>query len=170
MKKLVLFLLVCILSIISCTTTINTSGTRPQVPTSYEYLLQTTSVKDQGNTGTCWVYDTISFLESECIRKGISNTSIDLSEMYVVYYAYIEKARLYLTKMGDNPFTEGGEDYDTLMVIDKYGIVRESDYKAKNKTYHADIVDKMLKVLDGTITKYKEKGKVPDEEIKNTIS
>ena len=35
-----------------------------------------TSVKDQANSGTCWAYSTISFLESEAIRLcGIKDTA-----------------------------------------------------------------------------------------------
>ncbi|GAF05508.1 C1 family peptidase [Saccharicrinis fermentans] len=32
--------------------------------------VETTPVKSQGRTGTCWAYSTVSFIESEIIRMG----------------------------------------------------------------------------------------------------
>ena len=44
--------------------------------------LETTPVKNQGRSGTCWSYATTSFIESEMIRNG--KTPVDLSEMFTV--------------------------------------------------------------------------------------
>jgi bleomycin hydrolase len=53
--------------------------------------VKTTSVKNQGRSGTCWSFATISFLETEAIRLG--KPAFDLSEMYTVKYAYTDKAK-----------------------------------------------------------------------------
>ena len=45
----------------------------------------------QGNSGTCWAYAATSFIESEIYRKN--NIKVKLSELYVVYYEYLEKAQ-----------------------------------------------------------------------------
>ena len=52
--------------------------------------LKVTPVKNQNRTGTCWCFSTLSFLESELIRMGKGEQ--DLSEMFVVSYAYKDKA------------------------------------------------------------------------------
>jgi bleomycin hydrolase len=98
------------------------------VPKDYEWEIERTEVKNQGNTGTCWVFSGISFLESECIRKNTANEELDLSEAYVVYYGFLEKARYYLETMGEGIFTEYGWSNYVFYIIGKYGIVREDDY------------------------------------------
>jgi bleomycin hydrolase len=53
----------------------------------------------QGNTGTCWCFSTTSFYESEI--KRITKKDINLSELYPVYFEYIEKARGYINSRGE---------------------------------------------------------------------
>ena len=45
-----------------------------------------TEVKNQGSTGTCWSFSTLSFLESELERMG--KGKMNLSEMYIARRAY----------------------------------------------------------------------------------
>jgi bleomycin hydrolase len=65
-------------------------GLFAQSPNGYQfttiYEVPSTSVKDQNQSGTCWSFSTISFLESEMMRMG--KDSVDLSEMYVVRHCY----------------------------------------------------------------------------------
>ncbi|MBK6284230.1 MAG: hypothetical protein IPF54_17735 [Draconibacterium sp.] len=70
-------------------------------------------VISQGGTGTCWSFATTSFIESEIIRKGFAET--DLSEMYFVYYGYINKTKQFLMYQGNNNFGQGGQAHDVLM-------------------------------------------------------
>jgi bleomycin hydrolase len=53
-----------------------------------------TATKNQGQAGTCWSYATVSFFESELMR--LHNKEIDLSELFFVYHAYINKAERYV--------------------------------------------------------------------------
>ena len=53
--------------------------------------LPITSIKDQGNSGTCWSYSTIGFLEAELLRMG--KPEYDLSDMFVVSHSYRHKAQ-----------------------------------------------------------------------------
>jgi len=99
------------------------------VPEDYEWEIERTELKNQGTTGTCWAFSGISFLESECIRKNTANEQLDLSEAYVVFYAFFEKAKFYLETMGEGIFSEGGWSNDVFHIIGKYGIVREEDYE-----------------------------------------
>jgi len=89
-------------------------------------VLAATPVKDQGGTGTCWDFSTLSFLESELLRMG--RGTFDLSEMFIVDHVYREKADAYYRMHGNNTFAEGGLSHDVLSAIARYGIVRQSDF------------------------------------------
>ncbi len=83
-------------------------------------------VINQGSTGTCWSFATTSFLESEIIRKGMDET--DLSEMYFVYFSYMNKAKKYLYYQGNNNFGQGGQAHDVFDVLREKGAVPYEDY------------------------------------------
>lgn len=115
---------------------------------SDSFLIQTelkhTPVISQGSTGTCWSFATTSFLESEMMRKGFPET--DLSEMYFVYHAYLNKAFRYLLFDGNNNFTEGGQAHDVFDVIRKNGFVPLSDYpgqKVDGRFNHRELVNEL---------------------------
>ncbi len=94
--------------------------------------LPATSVKSQDQTGTCWSWSTVSFLESEMMRiNGITDPSraIDLSPMYIVNKCYKDKGKNYILWHGKVNFDEGGEPHDVICAIRKYGIVPMSVYK-----------------------------------------
>jgi bleomycin hydrolase len=80
----------------------------------------------QGNTNTCWCFSTTSFLESEVYR--ISKQKVKLSEMFTVYWEYVEKARRFVEKRGDSDYNEGSEANAVTRMWKKYGIVPEADY------------------------------------------
>lgn len=80
----------------------------------------------QGNTNTCWCFSTTSYLESEVYR--INKMKVKLSEMYTVYWEYVEKARRFVQKRGDSEFNEGSEANAVTRMWKKYGIIPESDY------------------------------------------
>ena len=64
--------------------------------------------------------------ESEIYR--ISKMKVKLSEMYTVYWEYVEKARRFVEKRGDSDFNEGSEANAVTRMWKKYGIIPESDY------------------------------------------
>ena len=80
----------------------------------------------QGNTNTCWCFSTTSFLESEVYR--ISKMKVKLSEMYTVYWEYVDKTRGFIQSRGTSAFEEGSEANAVTRVWKKYGIVPEADY------------------------------------------
>jgi bleomycin hydrolase len=90
----------------------------------------------QGNTGTCWCFSTVSFLESEAYR--ISKTKVKLSEPYTVYWEYVEKARRYIHERGNSAFEEGSESNAVNRIWKKYGTVPASDYTGllNGRKYH----------------------------------
>lgn len=115
-----------------------------------EKELKTTSVKNQGYTGTCWSFATCSLLESELLRLGKDET--DLSEMYIVRCTYIEKAKLYIRLHGLYNFGEGGEAHDVINMMKIYGIVPQEIYEGKKdneKMYdHSQLEPELKAYLD----------------------
>src|SRR6056297_1428083 len=83
-------------------------------------------VISQGNAGTCWCYSTTSFIESEI--KRMHDKEVKLSEPYIVYWEYVEKARRFVKERGDSRFTQGSEANAVTRNMKKYGIVPRSQY------------------------------------------
>lgn len=77
-------------------------------------------------TGTCWSFSTNSFLESEVYR--LTKRKVKLSEMWTVYYEYLEKAKRYVETRGNSVFDEGSEAEALPAIWKEYGIVPESAY------------------------------------------
>jgi len=80
----------------------------------------------QDRTGTCWCFSTTSFLESELKRLG--RPEVKLSEMYTVYWEYVEKARRFIKEKGTSFLGQGSEQNAVIARMKKYGAVRASDY------------------------------------------
>lgn len=141
-----------------------------------------TPVEDQGRSGTCWSFSGLGFLEAEMLRLG--KPAVDLSEMFVVYHSYSDKAVKYVRLHGSLNFGAGGAFHDVTNVIKKYGIVPEEAYIGLNygeeKHVHGEldrllldnvkaVVDNPNKkltsawhdALDGTLDTYL--GKLPEQ-------
>ena len=90
----------------------------------------------QGNTGTCWCFSTTSYFESEIYR--LTKQKIKLSEMYTVYWEYVEKAREYIRTRGTSNFAEGSEANAVTRMWKIYGIVPADSYTGlqKGQVYH----------------------------------
>lgn len=80
-----------------------------------------TSVKDQNQSGTCWCYSTLAFLEAELLRKG--KGTFDLCESFVVHHTMTDRAEASVRMHGDVSFAEGGSFYDVLYCMKNYGLV-----------------------------------------------
>ena len=103
--------------------------------------LESTPVKSQGITGTCWSFSTSSFIESEILR--LSGKTVDLSEMYNARMVYPEKALNFVGRQGKAQFSEGSLNHDVMKVIKLHGMVPEDAYQGKivsKKRYdHAEL-------------------------------
>ncbi len=113
-------------------------------------------VISQGSTGTCWSFATTSFLESEIIRKGLPE--IDLSEMYFVNYAYLDKAKAYLFYHGNNNFSQGGQAHDVLNVMRNHGVATQKAFPGKKidgRFKHSELIKKLDKVVEKMNSKKK---------------
>ena len=92
--------------------------------------LDANAVQNQGQTGTCWTFSSLSFFESELIRMG-KGKDFNLSEMFIARKAYPLKADNYIRMHGRANMAEGGGFPDVVNVIRKYGIVPEEVYTGK---------------------------------------
>lgn len=108
-----------------------------------------TSVKDQNRSGTCWAYSALSFIESEILKAG--KGEYDLSEMWIVRNAYMEKAERYIRFHGAATFGEGGAFQDIPYIIKKYGVVPEEVYRGLNYGTDAPDFSSVTPVLDGFV-------------------
>jgi bleomycin hydrolase len=114
---------------------------------------QCTSVKDQFHSGTCWIFSTESFLESEFMRMG--KGQVDLSEMWIVRAGYLEKAKKYMRMMGKTNFGPGGEAIDVINLSAQYGIVPQSVYpglpEGESKIRHGELDEVLKAILDAQL-------------------
>lgn len=90
----------------------------------------------QGATGTCWCYSATSLTESEVHRT--TGKSIKLSEMYFVYYEYIERAKAFVQTRGDTYIGQGSEANAVPKLMKLYGAVPQSAYSGilKGQQFH----------------------------------
>ncbi|MFO7894496.1 MAG: C1 family peptidase [Longimicrobiales bacterium] len=102
-----------------------------------------TSIKSQRG-GTCWSFATVSFLEAEVLRQNTAlaesladaRRELNISEYYVVYWAWVEKAREYTERRGEGfhprrgevPLGDGGLPHDVTRIVRDYGLVPEEAY------------------------------------------
>jgi bleomycin hydrolase len=118
-----------------------------------QVVLPATSVKDQNRTGTCWSFGGLGMLEAELLR--LEKPETDLSEMFIVYHAYLEKAEKYVRMHGNTSFGGGGSFHDVINMIRKYGIVPEEVYKGLNygevKHVHGEMDGLLKEEVDAVI-------------------
>ena len=82
-----------------------------------------TSIKNQNRSGTCWDYSTLSFLESEILKK--TGKTYDLCEAFVANKTYLDRAIQVVRLHGDCQFAQGGSAYDPIYCLKHYGICPE---------------------------------------------
>lgn len=97
----------------------------PKSLTEFKYQWHNPPVP-QANTNTCWSFSTTSFFESEIFR--LTNRQVKLSEMYTVYWEYVEKARRFVHTHGKSYFAEGSESNAVKRIWKDYGAVPEEIY------------------------------------------
>lgn len=111
-------------------------------------------IQNQYRTGTCWSFSALSFIESEVKRqKGID---VKLSEMWVVRNTYIAKAERYVRMHGHVNMAQGGAFHDVIAMIDKHGIVPQSEYKGLDygteKHIHSELEAVIKAMCDAIIS------------------
>ncbi|MCX6351972.1 MAG: peptidase C1 [Bacteroidetes bacterium] len=134
----------------------------PTNPDEYTKVWHNTPVS-QGQTGTCWCFSTTSFYESEVAR--ITGQKVKLSEMYIVYWEYVERAKYYVQHRGDMALGEGSETNALVRLYKIYGAVPQESYKGINPDVPFHDHSKMYKELDNYLKKVKELDSWNEEEV-----
>jgi hypothetical protein len=88
--------------------------------------LESTGVKNQGKSGTCWSYAMSSFLESEMAKN--KKQPVDLAEIFIARHSYFDKAVNYVRMHGNVEWGDGGQLHDVTNAYKKYGIVPQYVY------------------------------------------
>jgi len=83
-------------------------------------------VLSQGNTGTCWCFSTTSFYEAEV--KRLMGKEVKLSELYTVYWEYVNRAIYFVENRGEMTLGEGSETNAVARVMKLYGVVPADAY------------------------------------------
>ncbi len=124
-----------------------------ETPEGYQFTIDknipVTSIKDQHRSRTCWSFASVSFLEAELLRTG--QGVFDLSEMYFVRQAYMEKAEKYVRMHGKNNFGSGGLAMDMIHTWKTHGMVPEAAFTCLTIGDSLPVHNEMDAVLKGYI-------------------
>ena len=124
-------------------------------------------VISQGNAGTCWAFSTISFYESEI--KRMYNKEVKLSEIFVVYWEYVEKAKRFVQERGNSVFDEGSEGNAVARIFKQYGVIPQSEYTGliNGREYHSH--EAMMEEMKGYLNSVKENNAWNEKVVVETI-
>lgn len=125
--------------------------------------VETTPVKNQGASGTCWNYSATSYMETEVLRE--TGQMMDLAEMFTTFNTYMEKAERYVRMHGNLNFGQGGNLHDVPMMYEKYGAVPQSVYEGLNygtKINRHGEMDAILKAILDAVVANKNKKLTPN--------
>jgi bleomycin hydrolase len=100
---------------------------RPAGPAAFEAQAWHFPPTPQYLTGSCWSFSSTSFIESEIHR--LSGQEIKLSEMWTVYWEFVNKARGYVATRGESYFDHGSQTEALLRVYREHGVVPRADYE-----------------------------------------
>lgn len=122
-------------------------------------IAKTTPVTNQNKTGTCWCFSGNTFLENEILKK--TGKEVDLSEMFVVYQCYHEKADRYIRTDGQIHFNQGGSHLDIPYIWKRYGMVPEEVYAGieygEKKHDHYEMIAGLIGYIDAIKDRKKDK-------------
>lgn len=122
-------------------------------------VAKTTPVTNQNKTGTCWCFSANTFFENEILKK--TGKEVNLSEMYVVYQCYHEKADRYIRTDGQVHFNQGGSHLDVPYIWKRYGMVPEEVYGGleygEKKHDHYEMVAGLIGYIEAIESRRKDK-------------
>ena len=103
------------------------------------------AIRNQGKWGTCWAHAAICSLESNMIKKGLENTSVDYAERHLAYFAHRRNETF-----GDGIDIKdekyewycGGNHYQATGALSGwFGAAAESDYPYSAKSNMSDLAE-----------------------------
>ena len=124
-------------------------------------------VISQGNAGSCWAYSTISMYESEV--KRLQNKEVKLSEIFIVYSEYVEKAQRFVQERGNSLFVQGSEGNAVARIYTKYGAMPIDVYTGllNERKFHSH--DAMYKEMMGYLNSVKKNNEWNENLVSETI-
>jgi bleomycin hydrolase len=121
----------------------------------------------QAISGMCWCFSATSYYESEIYR--LTKREIKLSELYTVYWEYVEKARRFVQERGNSEFGEGSEANAVPRIWKKYGIVPADAYSGKLRGQKFHDHEKLFAELNAYLQSLKSSNAWNEEEAVATV-
>jgi bleomycin hydrolase len=121
----------------------------------------------QALSGMCWCFSTTSYFESEIYRQ--TKREIKLSELYTVYWEYVEKARRFVQERGNSAFGEGSEANAVSRIWKTYGIVPGESYTGKKPGQKFHDHTKLFEEMNAYLQSLKTSNGWNEEAAVNTI-
>ncbi|MGA3243935.1 MAG: C1 family peptidase [Bacteroidota bacterium] len=121
----------------------------------------------QALSGMCWCFSTTSYFESEIYR--LTKREIKLSELYTVYWEYVEKARRFVRERGNSAFGEGSEANAVFRIWKTYGIVPGESYTGMKPGQKFHDHTKLFEEMNAYLQSFKASNAWNEEEATNTI-
>ena len=112
-------------------------------------LINTTPIKDQGESELCWAYGMLATIESEHIMKG---DSVNLSVAYVARMMLQEQALEYYFAQGKKDISLRGTASMLIHYIDKYGAQPYDSYEDPKHVNYKVLCRKVQKLCDSAIS------------------
>lgn len=121
----------------------------------------------QGLTNTCWCFSTLSYFETEVNR--ISKQEVKLSQSYIVYWEYVEKAKEFVKTRGTTFIGEGSESNAVTRMMQMYGLVPYESYTGlkPNQPFYDHVT--LFDEVDAYLKKVKESGAWNEETVISTV-
>jgi len=124
------------------------------LPAKYDNRANMPGVRDQNPYGNCWAFASLASFESSMIRRGLVDTTIDLSELHTTYYA----SHTGLDALGntlndsispnDNYLSVGGNRSMSIIELSNWkGVTNESLYPIYKDS---DKLNEVIKTLTPT--------------------
>jgi bleomycin hydrolase len=113
--------------------------------------LERDEVGNQGRTGTCWSFSSLSFFEAEI--KRMTDLDVDLAPMYIVNHTYQDKAEKFVRMHGNLNFGPGGAFHDVSYVIKEYGIVPKEVFTGLDENAKRHDHGEMDDILEALVRK-----------------
>lgn len=142
---------------------------------NFEFSVETKlgAITNQKNSGRCWIFASLNMARLS-IMKELNVESIELSQNYIAFYDYLEKANRYLNFIvekglsldtndrmfcyyNDSPVDDGGYYEWFSDLIKKYGICTKS---AMPETFQSESTSSMFKEINWRLKAYVAKMRI----------
>lgn len=138
----------------------------PTSPSQFTQVWHTPPLS-QDLTGGCWSFSSTSFFESETYR--LTGRKVKLSDMFTVYWEFVEKARRFVRERGESAFERGSQPNATLRIWRTYGVVPSDAYPGMKPGQDFFNDTKMMAEMKTYLASVKESGAWNEEVVLATI-